>query len=544
MPPTPTTSPSRILDVNGKPIDLSAIREPQTAMTAHLATEFESHPAKGLTPQKINSILSSAEQGDLISQVELADDMEERDGQIYSELAKRKTALIKLDWDVVPPDDADASEKKVAEQVKAWIKALPDFKRTVLHNMMDGVLKGFANIEMWWSLVDGTLQPQFEFRPQRWFTLNQERTQITLRTAKSSYGEPLNPYGWIAHRHPSRNGYVARSALCRVLMLPYLYKNFSTRDFAEFLEIYGLPLRLGKFPAGASDEEKRRLLAAVVGIGHNAAGIVPMGMEIDFQNAASGNDVPFMAMLERMDAIQSKIILGQTLTSSEGQHGTQALGKVHNDVRLDILASDAELISETLTRQLVAPFALLNIAGANPKRLPRFQLEVPEPEDIGLLAEALPKLASAGMLIGVDWAHTKLRIPKAQGNEETLKGAPEPASVAGTVPPAGPGIPNPGNPGRAALSANLPSQGEPGAPQDALDALVNEAVDPGPSLVSPLVQPLLDALDAALASGESLASFRDRLPALMQTMDSDQASEQLARAAFMARLAGTVGQGV
>lgn len=530
-----------LLDQYGKPIDMRAIREPQTAMTAHLSTEFESHPAKGLTPQRINAILTAAEQGDLIQQVELADDMEERDGQIYSELAKRKTALIKLDWDVVPPDDADTTEKKVAEQVKAWIKAIPDFKRTVLHNMMDGVLKGFANIEMWWSLTEGTLQPQFAFRPQRWFTLNEARTQITLRNTSSSYGEALRPYNWIAHRHPSRNGYVARSALCRVLMLPYLYKNFSTRDFAEFLEIYGLPLRLGKFPAGASDEEKRRLLAAVVGIGHNAAGIVPMGMEIDFENAASGNEAPFGAMLDRMDAIESKIILGQTLTSSEGQHGTQALGNVHNDIRLDILSADAELVSETLTKQLVAPLALLNIAGVNPKRLPRFQIEVPEPEDIALFAEALPKLASAGMLIGVDWAHTKLRIPKAQDNEEKLKGAPEPVSVPGTVPPAGPGVPNPG---RAALSANLPNQGAPGAPQDALDALVNEAVDPGPSLVSPLVQPLLDALDAALASGESLASFRDRLPELMQTMDSDQASEQLARAAFMARLAGTVGQGV
>jgi phage gp29-like protein len=212
--------------------------------------------------------------------------------------------------------------------------------------------------------------------------------------------------------HPARNGYVARQALSRVLMLPYLYKNYSTRDFAEFLEIYGLPLRLGKYPTGASDEEKRRLLAAVVGIGHNAAGIIPMGTEIDFQNAAAGTDVPFATMLERMDGIESKIIVGQTLTSGEGQHGTQALGTVHNEVRMDILAADAELISDTLTAQLVAPMVLLNIAGADPRRLPRFEFDTGQPEDLALYAAHLPTLANAGLRIPLRWVHEKLRIPQ------------------------------------------------------------------------------------------------------------------------------------
>jgi phage gp29-like protein len=60
------------------------------------------------------------------------------------------------------------------------------------------------------------------------------------------------------------------------------------RDLAEFLEIYGLPVRLGKYPEGATEKEKSTLLQAVLSIGHNAGGIIPRGMEIEFQNAASG----------------------------------------------------------------------------------------------------------------------------------------------------------------------------------------------------------------------------------------------------------------
>ncbi|WP_308197178.1 phage portal protein family protein, partial [Achromobacter xylosoxidans] len=42
---------------------------------------------------------------------------------------------------------------------------------------------------------------------------------------------------------PRRSGYIARTGLFRVLAWPWLFKNFAVRDLAEFLEIYGLPLR-------------------------------------------------------------------------------------------------------------------------------------------------------------------------------------------------------------------------------------------------------------------------------------------------------------
>ncbi|MFP3599880.1 DUF935 family protein, partial [Chryseobacterium sp. SIMBA_029] len=60
------------------------------------------------------------------------------------------------------------------------------------------------------------------------------------------------------------------------------------RDLAEFLEIYGLPMRLGTYPGGATEDEKFTLLRAVMDIGHRAAGIIPQGMQIDFKEAAKG----------------------------------------------------------------------------------------------------------------------------------------------------------------------------------------------------------------------------------------------------------------
>lgn len=538
---------TKIVDQNGQPFDTGLLAEPQTAHTAWLQREFEHHPSRGLTPRRLHSILLQAEQGDWLAQLDLADDIEERDGHAFAELSKRKGAVGMLDWDLVEPDNASEPEKKVTQQLREWMKALPDFE-DVLFGMMDGVLKGFSNHEMVWKLEDGVLLPTITFRPQRWFALDAARQGLLLRSQTalapgvdglpSVRGEALRPFCWLSHIPRSRNGYLARSSLTRVLCWPYLFKNYSVRDLAEFLEIYGLPMRLGSYPAGASDAEKRTLLRAVTDIGHNAAGIIPQGMKVDFESASVGTDVPFMSMTNYMDAITSKVVLGQTLSASEGQHGTQALGQVHERVRMDIRDNDARQVEGTVTRQLLYPMAALNIAGVDLKRLPRFKLDAGEAEDLTAYSEALPKLASAGMKIPRKWAQEKLRIPEPAEGEDVLTAAPPPAPFGGQpgapasiapAPIAKPPVP----PKKVALSAQLPA-----APRDALDDVTDEALADWQPLLQPLVEPLLAELDKAVALGESLESFRARLPELVTRMDSAPLAERLARATFVANLAG------
>lgn len=533
-----------ILDHHGNPIDLGLLREPQTARTRHLHSEWDTHPARGITPVKLQSILVRAEQGDLVQQLELADDIEERDAHVYSELSKRKGAVSALDWDVHEPEGATAKEKKTTELVRECLRGMPDFE-DVLLDMMDAVLKGFAMQEMVWAMHGKLLLPRLTFRPQRWFTATADRMGFLLRSHQaqpsadglpSVAGEPLQPFSWLAHVHRSRSGYVTRNSLCRVLAWPYLFKNYSVRDLAEFLEIFGLPLRLGKYPSGASDKEKQALLRAVTDIGHNAAGIIPAGMSLEFQEAAKGTEGPFTSMWDRMEAMESKAIVGQTLTSGEGKHGTQALGQVHNEVRMDIRDADARQIEGSITRQLIHPIVMLNVAGADPRRMPVFRFDIGEAEDMKAYAEALPQLAGAGMRIAVDWAHDKLRIPKAEDSQDIIAApAPPPNLQPGDADPAVEDGKPPAAAARAALAA-LPT-GTP-APRDALDDVADEALADWQPLLVPMVQPLLSELDKAIAAGESIEAFRARLPELVRAMDSRPLGEQLARAAFVARLAG------
>lgn len=423
-----------ILDQHGNPIKRTELQEPQTSRLAQLHREFASHPSRGLTPARLARILQDAEQGDIRAQHDLFLDMEEKDAHIFSEMAKRRRALLNVEWDIVPPRNASATEKKLAGYAKELVQDVPNFEDVII-DAMDAIGHGFSCQEIEWEMIGREWLPKvITHRPQSWFQTDREtRSQIRL-VDNSLDGQELRPFGWIAHVHKAKSGYISRSGLHRVLSWPYLFKNYSVGDLAEFLEIYGLPLRLGTYQSGASDEEKATLLRAVMSIGHDAAGIVPEGMLIDFKEAAKGSEGPFMAMVDWCEKSQSKAILGGTLTSqADGKSSTNALGNVHNEVRKDLSESDGIQLAGTLTRDLIYPLLALNKGGVEDRRrLPKFKFVFQETEELGTLADALPKLVAMGMRIKTEWAHERAGIPLAEEGDEVL-GAQKPAAPPGVA---------------------------------------------------------------------------------------------------------------
>ena len=113
----------------------------------------------------------------------------------------------------------------------------------------------------------------------------------------------------------------------------YLFKNYNVKDWISFAEIFGLPLRLGKYQPGASEDDKRALMQALVQLGSDAAGIIPDGSSIQFVNTEKTSSTDLYDRLARYcDEQISKAILGQTLTSDAG-NGSYAQSKTHNEVR-------------------------------------------------------------------------------------------------------------------------------------------------------------------------------------------------------------------
>ena len=62
----------------------------------------------------------------------------------------------------------------------------------------------------------------------------------------------------------------------------YLFKNYDIKDWVSFCEVFGMPLRLGKYDASASESDKKQLMEAIISLGTDAAGIVPSSTMIEF----------------------------------------------------------------------------------------------------------------------------------------------------------------------------------------------------------------------------------------------------------------------
>jgi len=507
-----------------KPAELED-RQTDSASTVPLHREFANHPSKGLTPAKLATILQDAEQGDMIAQAELFMDMREKDTHIDAELHKREMAVKKLDWSLVPPRDPSAAEKQNTDTLEALIRDELDMG-SLRADALDAVGHGYSCVELGWGRnLQGLWFPnQVEHRPPTWFTVDpEERNTLRLRDSSAAYGVPLTPFGWIAHQHKSRAGYIARTGLFRSLAWPYLYKNFSVRDLAEFLEIYGLPIRIGKYPSGADEEQKMDLLRSVLSIGHHAAGIIPDSMQIELAKVAGGGNggESFKVMMDWCEAAQSKAILGGTLTSSTAANGNRSLGDVHNEVRLDIRDDDATQLDYTLSAHLVYPMAMLNGLFAD-NRCPSFVSDTQEPDDLALFADALPKLVSVGMRIPSRYPNDKLKIPLPEGDEPIL-----------TV---GKGLPSPPDPKQAAVAALAADPAGNGADIDIspVSAMTDQlAGDAGPA-----VKALVEQVAALAAKADSLETLRDELLNGYGYLDAGKLQQVMALGFTAAELSG------
>ncbi|EBC4877337.1 DUF935 family protein [Salmonella enterica] len=371
---------SPILDMTGQPIKRDILREPQTAQTRYLFGTFAEHPTTRLTPARLQQILAEAETGDLSAQADLFTDMEEKDAHIFAEMQKRKRALLTVPYEIVPPPNATPEEQADARWIAEFITELDAWDDLII-DMLDAIGQGFSNIEINWQLYGREWFPsEFNYRPPSWFQLaRNDQNKILLKT-EDGQGEALRPFGWIEHRHKSRSGYVARAGLMRTLSWPYIYRTFGGQSLAELLEIYGVPIRIGRYPSGTSKTEKAALMKAVTELGRYAGGIIPAEMQLELKEAASGSHAPHMALAEWAEKSISKAVLGGTLTTqADGKTATNALGVIHDDVRNDLLISDCKQTAATLRRDLFYPMIAINRrATADPRRTPRIKFNVPD----------------------------------------------------------------------------------------------------------------------------------------------------------------------
>jgi len=484
------------------------------------------HPSRGLTPARLGTILRGSEEGDPTAYLELAEDIEEKDLHYLGVLGTRRRAVAQLEITVESAEDKNPWVEH-ADFIREWLRR--DELEDELFDMLDAIGKGYSVVEILWETSEKQWQPtRLEWRDPRWFVFD----QVDLRTIRlrgdDGQPQPLMPYKFITTIINAKSGLPIRGGLARPVAWAWLFKNFGIKDWVSFLETFGQPLRLGKYPTGSTVDDRRVLLRAVSQLGHDAAGIIPDSMSVDFVEAASkGDGGLFRGLADFLDQQVSKAVLGQTGTT-DAIAGGYAVGKVHDQVRTDIQQSDAKRLAVSINRDLVRPMIDLNFGPPRDGQYPRVFIGLPDQTDMSALMPLVEKYVNMGGRVGSAAIRDKLGIEDPDPKEELLKPPAQP------TPPAaggGTGGAEDADPATAKATAAQTSPAD-----DAVDRLALEALDDWEAMVDPIVDPILDL------AGEvgSFEEFQERLPELLGRMDPTELIEGLARAGFTARIAGAV----
>ncbi len=68
---------------------------------------------------------------------------------------------------------------------------------------------------------------------------------------------PLIPHKFVVHRHKTKSGLTIRSGIARVACWAWMFKAFTVKDWAIFVQNYGQPIRVGKYGLGQPSLTKR-----------------------------------------------------------------------------------------------------------------------------------------------------------------------------------------------------------------------------------------------------------------------------------------------
>ncbi len=297
---------------------------------------------------------------------EIYDDLE-RDCVAFGLMQKRKLAVIARPWQVDPASD-DPKDKQAGDVVRKQLEEIgvpspdnavaldtvqvPSNFDLLCYNLLDALLKGFAVGEVMWER-DGNqvVARRMITRDQRRFLFDVDY-RLRLKTLQSMMpGEQLPPRKFIVHSYGGKDGSPYGLGLGSRLFWPVFFKRNGITFWSVFLDKYGSPTAIGKYPAGTQPDEKQKLMDALAAIAREAGIAIPDGMLIELLEATRSGSISYAEFCHYMDEQMGWAVLGPGRRGHLAQRGAAraGAGRCRSDV------GDAQLDADPVDLALQLP---------------------------------------------------------------------------------------------------------------------------------------------------------------------------------------------
>jgi phage gp29-like protein len=390
-----------LYDPQGRPIPEAPATSPTAGrmFLSEPSDRMDTEVSRGLTPTRVDAIMTLANAGDTADQCRLAMELEEKNWDISHAIQTRRMAVLGVPWTIEPGDESPAAEK-AATDLAAVLAAAGASDETdtfadLLNDLLSALLPGFAVSEILWG-PGGTIQG-FSFLDQRHFSFRTDPRRPRLITLDHPSGIELPPGKAVIHRLRRRGPDVSRGGLIRTLAWLHCFQNINIKDLLSFVERYGMPFVVAKVDQESWQSERTVLRSLIRNFGPSGGGLFTKAMEIQLLQAANNTGDVYFKLLDFLGQAITKVVLGQLGTSTEGGWSNNG---AQSQVRQDILEGDCTALATTINAQVIAPWAAFNLsAGA---AVPVFAFHCEPPENTKALAETLSALNTAGLEADAD----------------------------------------------------------------------------------------------------------------------------------------------
>lgn len=368
------------------------------------------HDARGLTPSAISTItpeqvleyIQEAEGGSTEHLFALYRDVVYSHSHLQGRFDDRKRAVLGDVLSLQPFDKKSPQDKEAVDAV--WPLTLNVGWDAALNHLLDATLWPVAVVEKVYRVTQNGVG-RYELdrlvpvphdllafqngRLQIWDTDEQGRKLGTVHECDSTR--------YIVHRGHLLTAPDNWGGPMRSLLFWFLLGTMAREWWARFLDRYGAPFVVGKYPGG--DDATRSVMERAFSLATKLGGlIITSDSEVEIKQAAATDSGEAFARFQALcnDEI-SKLILGQTLSSTASPTGLgSGVANAQSAVRDDIRQFDARWLGKTLSAQLATQFLKINGLVGRP---PIFIFGSVSASELSAKAQLLTALPGAGLRV-------------------------------------------------------------------------------------------------------------------------------------------------
>jgi phage gp29-like protein len=317
-----------------------------------------------LTPKRVKYIMQRADAWGRVDMLyKLYDDMETTDIRYGGILNQLRSTIAGMPLRVQPAEGRTAKERERAEEYAEYASAvLEDLDtQSLTQEFVEPYIRGATLHTIEWELEDLPYNRTMYF-PTDVKTIDGRHLVMNDDPVDEHYGEiemfvegkgqsvavsELPDSSTLFLEDGDGRGKYARMGRARNIVPWWIGVRYVSTWWAQYIESYGKPTRVGTYPRGASKKRRAQLKNFLRQVGQDGYGLFPKGMEVELKEAQQkGQMTTYQDYINKAHTEYSINIIGQAGTTGDQEEGGYAKTAILNGIRQDILQHVANLSSK------------------------------------------------------------------------------------------------------------------------------------------------------------------------------------------------------